>query len=241
MFSTCWPFGAPCFPWDARVFCTHSKKAVLAPSGLFWSTVVRIVCRSDIWLSSSSEGCETNDSSWKIHFALPEARPIAPAIVEVRGVVKGTTNTVERSDDVVSELLPFKGLLEGVRTNIACVVPAPTSSRDRPFLSAWVKAEGIGRVWDDNTTEYCRSQSRITISRAGVLVIPANRTKDEPSESREISVWDFWEVPWWDAGAIAERDVKLMISRSGDRLYASFTHSSWKGCHAPDSASWRTR
>ena len=148
-------------------------------------------------------------------------------MVEAAGTVKGTTSTVERSDDEASGAVLFMGCVVDVMMSMARLVLPATSSNARPPLSAWAEVEGIGMLWDASRTEYWRSHIKKTISRAGDLVSPASKTKVEPSDSKEISLRDFAEGPACVPDAKAESDVRWIGSKIGMMLIVSSADSNW--------------
>lgn len=86
-------------------------------------------------------------------------------------------------------------------------------------------------------TEYWRSHSRKTISREGILVVPANRTKDEPKDSREISLYDLDEATACDVEVRADREARRIGSAIVVALIESLTYWRWNEFQTPDRAS----
>ena len=126
-----------------------------------------------------------------IHCALALARPIALAIVEVRGTTYGTTKIVVAAVpdlDLLFDLLLFIERDEEETRRRACESNKAALSLDdfvagRDGKSAidtvWVgddvTEDGIERMWDTSMTEYCRSHMWMSIS-VDDGEIPARRT-----------------------------------------------------------------
>jgi hypothetical protein len=95
---------------------------------------------------------ELDDAAGSIHFAPADARPIALAIVEEAGAVKGTTKTLDR-EVFVWDLRP---LLEELGDNRRIAWELDVCTRVSFITASFdcVNDDGMGSILDPNRTEY---------------------------------------------------------------------------------------
>lgn len=121
------------------------------------------------------------------HFAPAAARPIAFAMVDAAGTVKGTTSTMERDGDEDGVAFDVGDGLGGESTSRACE-PADAETRHGLIGASfvdWGRVDGMGSVCEARRTAYWRSQRRRRISRVGAVDMPERRTWDVLRERRE--------------------------------------------------------